>query len=83
MRLVWTFAFVPLLAACASSGPSPNLTTQCTTPRPQVCTMEYAPVCGTQTGGGRADYSSACNACADDKATGYINGPCGGSSGGS
>jgi hypothetical protein len=82
MRYAWISVFVSLLAACASSGPTPTLTTQCTTPRPQVCTMEYAPVCATQTGGGRGDYSSACNACADDKVTGYLNGPCGGSAGG-
>ncbi|MFT6287915.1 MAG: hypothetical protein ACJAYC_003324 [Halieaceae bacterium] len=81
MRRVWTCIFVPLLAACAGSGPTTTLTTQCTSPRPQVCTMEYAPVCAIQTGGGRGDYSSACNACADDKVTGYLNGPCSGPGG--
>ena len=83
MRTTVTLAAMLLLVGCASTGPAPMLTTQCTTPRPQVCTMEYAPVCATRNGGARADYSSACNACADDNVTAYINGRCdGGSSGG-
>jgi hypothetical protein len=49
---------------------------QCSAPRPEVCTEEYAPVCATRDTGVRcittpcpstekASYSNACSACAD------------------
>jgi len=68
-----------LLGACgASNPPAPvqTLTTQCSQPRPQVCTMEYDPVCGELSGGGREDYSSPCNACAHDAVAAYRPGGC-------
>lgn len=48
----------------------------CELPRPQVCTMLYAPVCALQHSGDYADYSSPCNACADDQVAAYVAGPC-------
>ena len=68
-----------LLAACsASSPPAPiqSLTSQCSEPRPQVCTMEYDPVCGELATGGREDYSSPCNACAHDEVRSFERGTC-------
>ena len=65
------------LAGCNSSPPAPVVSgTPCTEPRPQVCTMEYAPVCATLVKGGTADYSSGCNACADDAVSSYEQGQC-------
>ena len=65
------------LAGCNSSPPAPVMSgTQCSEPRPQVCTMEYAPVCATLAKGGTADYSSGCNACADDAVSSYEQGQC-------
>ena len=49
---------------------------QCSSPRPQVCTMEYNPVCARLEGGGVSVYSSPCNACADDSVVGYLPGAC-------
>lgn len=65
-----------LLSACASQQQPTGSVTQCTEPRPQVCTMEYAPVCANLTGGAVKEYASACNACADDTVVGYVSGPC-------
>lgn len=48
----------------------------CSSPRPQVCTMEYNPVCAQLDGGGVGVYSSPCNACADDNVGGYLPGVC-------
>ena len=39
--------------------------TLCKEPRPQVCTMEYVPVCARLEDGSVKTYSSGCNACAD------------------
>lgn len=75
MRLVMGLLVLSSLTACATQ-PTPSLVTQCSTPRPQVCTMEYAPVCADLAAGGRKQYSSACNACADDAVAGYLKGEC-------
>ena len=76
MRSACAITALLLLGACAGQQPERNRVTQCTQPRPQVCTMEYAPVCATLSAGGQKEYSSACNACADDAVAGYLPGPC-------
>ena len=69
-----------VLAACA--GPArqqpigAELHNQCPQQRPEVCTMEYAPVCAVLDKGERKQYASFCNACADPLVQGYISGPC-------
>ncbi|MDO8862616.1 hypothetical protein Q6D67_12975 [Haliea sp. E1-2-M8] len=74
-----------LLAGCGASQPSAplpepepgvNPLVQCSSPRPQVCTMEYNPVCAQLADGTVSVYSSPCNACADDSVTGYLPGAC-------
>ncbi len=70
------------LALCACAGPGDSAATAdpvtaCTAPRPQVCTMVYDPVCATLGTGGRKDYPSPCNACADDAVAAWERGPCG------
>ena len=48
MRIAFALVAFLALAACASQEPvDSNPLTQCTEPRPQVCTMEYAPACAT------------------------------------
>ncbi|MFO7606249.1 MAG: hypothetical protein R6W72_08120 [Desulfurivibrionaceae bacterium] len=59
----------------------------CTEPRPQVCTMEYDPVCATRDTGEKclntpcdnteeATYSNGCVACADQRVFSYRPGSC-------
>lgn len=94
LRLV---ALTISLTACAS----PNLSTKnetkseltpCPEQRPQVCTMDYRPVCATRDTGIRCvaapcpsteqkTYSNACSACADVKVLGHIPDECANSSG--
>ena len=64
-----------VLAACAGN-PAPLPGTQCSDPRPQVCTMEYNPVCATLVAGGVKQYASGCNACADDAVSSYMPDVC-------
>jgi hypothetical protein len=77
-----TLASVALLAtACATAPPAPvepeaPAFSACKDPRPQVCTMIYAPVCATHADGHLETHASACNACADDTALTYVNGAC-------
>jgi hypothetical protein len=69
------------LGACSASSPPAPITsfsTRCADPRPQVCTMEYDPVCGQLADGAREDYASPCNACAHDAVHAYQAGSCAG-----
>jgi uncharacterized membrane protein len=58
-----------LLGACASGAPDRALAIEganvCEDPRPQVCTMDYTPVCATLADGSVKTYSNGCGACAD------------------
>ena len=74
MRKVGLVLAPLLLGACAGKDTLPLV--ECTPPRPQVCTMEYAPVCAEVNSGEMKTYSSACNACADDAVAGYLSGAC-------
>jgi hypothetical protein len=57
------------LGACASGSPDKALAlesaTVCEDPRPQICTMDYIPVCATLENGSVQTYSNGCGACAD------------------
>lgn len=78
---------------CQSNGKATKTTSntgfvQCKTPRPEVCTKEYRPVCASKDTGIRCittpcpseekvTYPNACSACADSKVHGYTpNGAC-------
>lgn len=83
MRIAWALALL-VVAGCSTvtSQPEPaaplasNPIIPCTDPRPELCTMQYAPACASLAAGGFRTYASACNACADSAVTGYQNGPC-------
>ncbi len=78
MRIILVAAAALALTACVNS-PAPEAEApgiQCADPRPQVCTMEYNPVCATLVAGGTKQYASGCNACADDAVSAYLPGPC-------
>jgi hypothetical protein len=69
-----------LLGACAAGSSETIMTapavTICQDPRPQVCTMDYRPVCATLTDGGLKTYPNGCGACADINASSWIEGAC-------
>ncbi len=52
------------------TGSSPNVI-QCTEPRPQMCTMEYLPVCANLRDGTKRTYASGCVACSDANVVSY------------
>ena len=74
-RFLVLLSLVIALAGCASSGDIAD-GEACPEPRPQVCTMIYAPVCATLENGEQKTYSSDCNACADIAVSTYVDGAC-------
>ena len=60
------YCYMPLSARCGAADASGVCR-----PRPQMCTKEYAPVCGC----GDRTYSNACTAAANGVSVAY-NGPC-------
>ena len=48
----------------------------CEEPRPQICTREYNPVCGTLQDGSTKTGSTGCTSCSDPDVVGYKMGVC-------
>jgi hypothetical protein len=48
----------------------------CTEPRPQMCTMDYRPVCAVLKDNSSKTYSNGCGACSDSQVKGYNDGAC-------
>ena len=48
----------------------------CPEVRPEMCTMDYDPVCGSLSDGSLKTYSNGCNACSDATVTSYSKGAC-------
>jgi hypothetical protein len=49
---------------------------KCPEVRPDVCTMNYDPVCGRLSDGSFKTYSNACNACTDPHVSSYFPHEC-------
>ena len=69
------FSVLLIASSCTTKPVTPDDMTLCVDPRPEICTMEYAPVCG-YTNSGQKTYASGCTACSDKTVTGYTQGEC-------
>lgn len=68
-----------LLAGCATrASNSAALAPEqvCMEPRPQMCTMQYDPVCARHGDGRLETFSNGCNACADVTVVAWRPGAC-------
>ena len=48
----------------------------CPEPRPEICTMNYLPVCAQRKDGTFKSYANGCTSCTDTEVTGYRDGEC-------
>lgn len=48
----------------------------CPEPRPQMCSMDYRPVCAQLADGRFKTYSNGCTSCTDSQVLGYRDGAC-------
>ena len=69
-----------LLHACAAGSTNKAMVTEgptaCEDPRPQVCTMDYTPVCATLQDDTVKTYSNGCGACADINVKSWVANAC-------
>ena len=65
-----------LISGCQSSPAQIENRITCKDPRPEVCTMNYLPVCGFDSNNNAKTYSNACSACSDKKVVKYIKNEC-------
>jgi hypothetical protein len=66
-----------LLNGCQSAPSSLAIDqTSCSEPRPEMCTMDYKPVCGFDKNNNSKTYSNACSACSNKQVVTYIKGEC-------
>ena len=79
------FAILVLVSGCQSyvkddhSGTDSDMDAElemCVDPRPEICTMEFAPVCGMRDGGEKESYPNGCGACSNQEIVGYLPGEC-------
>ncbi len=78
VSLAALLAGIPYLLVSPSFGAEglSRTATVCESPRPQVCTMDYAPVCGLRSDQTTKTYSNGCSACSDPEVTGFLQGAC-------
>lgn len=64
--------------ACTPERPAttPPLAVVCTGQRPQICTRDYRPVCGTDVRGASRTYGNSCEACANKQVVSHRTGAC-------
>ena len=65
-----------LISACQSTPVQSVNQVVCSEPRPEICTMNYQPVCGLDSSNSAKTYSNACGACSDKNVVTYIEGEC-------
>ena len=76
----WIVLMASLMVACGSSQSGPGRVPQerlhrCPDPRPEICTMDYNPVCAA-IGDEVQAFSNGCTACSDKKVKGFYLGAC-------
>ena len=80
ITLKWfVLASILFISACGlNSQPQADAekVTKCLEPRPEMCTMDYNPVCGNLADGSVKTYSNDCNACSDPDVTSFSQGEC-------
>jgi len=83
MRIIYRYSFVALLAGLGGCTTYASVSTQqigaanvCTDPRPEICTMEYRPVCATLTDASVKTFASGCSACSDAQVASWVEGEC-------
>ncbi len=76
IRVLLAFCFLSAVACAHDNHEKDKQITYCKEPRPQMCTMDYTPVCGLVDNKTVKTYGHACVACGDKKVSKHIKGEC-------
>jgi hypothetical protein len=74
--IVITILFVSACGSTQQPHSGEVKLTECPELRPEMCTMDYNPVCGNLSDATFKTYSNGCNACSDSKVISYSQGEC-------
>jgi len=75
-RILCSIAIFLLISGCQPSPSQIENQIMCEEPRPEMCTMNYLPVCGLNADKSVKTYSNACAACSDKQVVSYTDGEC-------
>ncbi len=75
-KLLLAVCLLSALACAHESQIKAKKVTYCKEPRPQMCTMDYTPVCGLVDNKAVKTFGNACGACGDKKVSQHIKGEC-------
>ncbi len=83
-RLMLALLLYPclILIGCSTVAETKNIKTSeskitiCKDPRPQICTLNYLPVCATTKNEKEKTYANGCTACSDKTVVSYREGAC-------
>jgi hypothetical protein len=78
IRLLTLVLLPAMICGCAATKTEQDIIA-CPEPRPEVCTMDYTPVCALKRESGYElwiTYSNACSACTDETVAGYRKDTC-------
>ena len=84
LRILLPISLSLLSVSCASYSEKNEINNEpgaldlilCEEPRPEICTREYNPVCGTLLDGSTKTGSTGCTSCSDPEVKGYKMGAC-------
>jgi len=76
LKAIWNYLFAALVVGVLLSSCSQTPVEHCQTPRPEICTEQFAPVCATRQDGTTQSYPNACYACRDKAVVSHVNGQC-------
>ena len=74
--MIICFCQLMIISSCAADVILQEGETKCFSPRPEVCTRQYEPVCGYLEGGKWQTFANACEACANKMVIKYHGGSC-------
>ena len=76
VKLLSILLLTTITACTVNPEQKNNNIVSCKDPRPQICTMDYNPICGFISENQTKTFSNGCTACSDAKVISYVDKIC-------